>query len=245
MSSQNGSLEEFFRAANASPWSEVLWETVLGYFNKRGVSQVIYHHLPPLGAADEGRVRVIAQGVPDGWLQTYVRGKLFRIDPVSTNAMRSEEPFYWSKIGEKVKLNAEQADLVQKTYTSVFGEGLAMQVFGPGGRNGFFGLSVPDDQLAPTIIREYQCVCQTSHQMYCRMLRDRLPPPPKLSDRELEVLEWVARGKSNSVIADIVGISRHTVDAYMRRVFLKLGTTDRITAAIRGLGTGLIKGYVA
>jgi DNA-binding CsgD family transcriptional regulator len=54
----------------------------------------------------------------------------------------------------------------------------------------------------------------------------------------------VARGKSNSDIATIMGVSAHTVDAYLRRVFLKLGTTDRVTAAIRGAGSGLITGVI-
>jgi LuxR family transcriptional regulator/LuxR family quorum-sensing system transcriptional regulator CciR len=54
------------------------------------------------------------------------------------------------------------------------------------------------------------------------------------------VLSWVARGKSNTSIAEILGISVHTVDAHLRRIYLKLGVYDRISAAVRGIGTGLI-----
>ncbi|MEL6127648.1 MAG: helix-turn-helix transcriptional regulator, partial [Pseudomonadota bacterium] len=63
-----------------------------------------------------------------------------------------------------------------------------------------------------------------------------------LSAREREVLEWVAKGKSNSAIAKIIGVSIHSVDAYMRRIYAKLGVNERVTAAIRGLGSGLIHG---
>ena len=51
---------------------------------------------------------------------------------------------------------------------------------------------------------------------------------------------WVAKGKSNSVIADIIGISPNTVDTYLRRIFEKLEVSDRVTAALRGLAIGLI-----
>jgi len=51
---------------------------------------------------------------------------------------------------------------------------------------------------------------------------------------------WVARGKSNAVIADIVGISQHTVNGYLRRVYLKTQTSDRTTAALRAIGDSLI-----
>ena len=40
--------------------------------------------------------------------------------------------------------------------------------------------------------------------------------------------------------ASILGISAHTVDAHLRRVYLKLGVFDRMSAALRGLGFGLI-----
>ncbi len=48
------------------------------------------------------------------------------------------------------------------------------------------------------------------------------------------MLGWVARGKSNALIGDILGISGATVDAHLRRIYLKLGVFDRISAAVRG-----------
>ena len=49
------------------------------------------------------------------------------------------------------------------------------------------------------------------------------------------------RGKSNASIGEILGISAHTVDAHLRRIYLKLGVVDRLSAALRGLGFGLIR----
>ncbi|MHA3915802.1 LuxR family transcriptional regulator [Halovulum sp. GXIMD14793] len=238
-------LEDFFRAANAAAWSEDLWRVVVRYFQSHGIDMVIYHHLPPLGAPDEGRPRIAADGVPIDWLRPYIRQKLYRVDPIPLHALRSEEPFFWDQIRDLTPLEPQHKEFLIQFEAAGLGDGLAIQVFGPGGRNGYFGLGISGPRPDSDVISVYQCVCQTAHQKYCLSVRSRLPAPPRLSERELEILEWVARGKSNSVIADIVGISAHTVDAYMRRVFLKLGTTDRITAAIRGLGTGLITGNVA
>jgi len=42
------------------------------------------------------------------------------------------------------------------------------------------------------------------------------------------------------VIADIIGISQHTVNGYLRSIYLKTNTSDRTTAVLRGLGDGLI-----
>ena len=78
------------------------------------------------------------------------------------------------------------------------------------------------------------------HLRYCALLTPTLGKLPVLSAREAEVLTWAARGKSNAAIGEILGISAHTVDAHLRRIYLKLGVFDRISAALRGLGFGLI-----
>ena len=95
-------------------------------------------------------------------------------------------------------------------------------------------------RLEPAVLNEFQWVCQLAHLRYCALLVPTLGPLPELSGRETEVLAWVARGKSNNLIGEILGISTHTVDAHLRRIYLKLGVFDRISAAVRGLGVGLI-----
>jgi len=54
---------------------------------------------------------------------------------------------------------------------------------------------------------------------------------PGLSRRESEVLIWVACGKTNSDIGEILGISRRTVDTFLSRTYEKLGVENR-TAAV-------------
>jgi DNA-binding NarL/FixJ family response regulator len=63
---------------------------------------------------------------------------------------------------------------------------------------------------------------------------------PVLSPREREVLVWVAKGKSNSVIADILGVSESTVDTFLRRLYNKLNATNRITAVVKAIRLGII-----
>ncbi|WP_068117153.1 helix-turn-helix transcriptional regulator [Tropicimonas marinistellae] len=62
-----------------------------------------------------------------------------------------------------------------------------------------------------------------------------------LTPREHEILGWIASGKSNAVIAEILGISRHTVDTYNRRIFRKLDAADRTTAAVKALHAGVLE----
>jgi DNA-binding CsgD family transcriptional regulator len=56
-----------------------------------------------------------------------------------------------------------------------------------------------------------------------------------LSEREAEVLYWVAAGKSSPVIGTILGIRHDTVRAHLKKIFAKLGIENRLSAALRAL----------
>lgn len=61
-----------------------------------------------------------------------------------------------------------------------------------------------------------------------------------LSDREAEVLNWVAGGNSNKRIAAQLFISEDTVKAHIRSVLAKLNASDRTHAVTIGLKRGII-----
>jgi DNA-binding CsgD family transcriptional regulator len=55
------------------------------------------------------------------------------------------------------------------------------------------------------------------------------------TDREREVLGWIAAGKSNAQIAGIVGASPRTVAKHLERIYGKLGVESRTAAAMRAV----------
>jgi DNA-binding NarL/FixJ family response regulator len=61
-----------------------------------------------------------------------------------------------------------------------------------------------------------------------------------LSDREIAVLEAVAAGKSNKVIAAQLSLSEDTVKGHMRSIFSKLDVNDRTQAVTVALRRGII-----
>ncbi|MDX2111350.1 MAG: LuxR family transcriptional regulator [Verrucomicrobiota bacterium] len=65
--------------------------------------------------------------------------------------------------------------------------------------------------------------------------------PAGLSPREVEVLTWLAQGKSNPEIAIILALSTRTVHKHMEHIFQKLGVENRTTAILRAFELGLAK----
>jgi DNA-binding CsgD family transcriptional regulator len=53
-----------------------------------------------------------------------------------------------------------------------------------------------------------------------------------LTATEQEVVEEVCRGQSNSQVAARLGISRRTVEAHLRSIYLKVGVSSRLALAV-------------
>ncbi|PWT90854.1 MAG: DNA-binding response regulator [Proteobacteria bacterium] len=65
------------------------------------------------------------------------------------------------------------------------------------------------------------------------LLRSKLT----LTHREAEVLLWIARGKSNRDIADILTLSPRTVNKHLEQIYAKLGVENRTSAAALAMRT--------
>ena len=67
------------------------------------------------------------------------------------------------------------------------------------------------------------------------------PKLVELNDREVEVLTWVARGKTSVEIAQIVGLTKRTVDFHIDNARAKLGAATRTEAVIKATTGKLIE----
>lgn len=62
----------------------------------------------------------------------------------------------------------------------------------------------------------------------------------ELTSREVQVLEWIVRGKSNKAIATTLSISEATVKSHVNSLLSKLGVADRTQAATTALQRGIV-----
>jgi two-component system, NarL family, response regulator len=64
---------------------------------------------------------------------------------------------------------------------------------------------------------------------------------PSLSEREVEILQLVAEGNSNAMIASKLSLTEGTVKVHIYNIMKKLEVTDRTAAVVAGIKRGFIK----
>ncbi len=187
-----------------------------------------------------GRI-LLNHGFPPRWAEQYHR-RLRTIDPLPGYGMDVMHAFRWGAVLTEMPLTPVQRLYRRYLEALGMGDGIAVVVWGPGGRCGFMGCGLPVDETAfdpPSYPGIHMCA-QLGFNRHCGLLEDQWAGDIRLSPRELEILHWAARGKSNPDIATIIGISPATVDTYMRRVFQKFGSNDRTVACLRAQELGFI-----
>ena len=58
-----------------------------------------------------------------------------------------------------------------------------------------------------------------------------MTPSPKLTNRQIQLLNLFSVGKSNASIAEVMQISEHTVKVHIWRLFSRIEVTSRLEAA--------------
>lgn len=214
-------LDEFLTAKGVEVWS---YHITLEHLVKLNLEAgFIFHSFDP------------------AWVERYRSRHYYEIDPIIAHSVQASAPYRWWDIGELVELSEAQKAYIADAKAHLTG-GYGVPVHGTHGTAAYFGIGAQTRSLDfdMTELAILQLACHQTHARYLQLHGAIETPLPKLTPRETEVLQWVVKGKSNSVIAEVLGISEHTVDTLMRRIYRKFDVTDRTSAALRAVGAGLV-----
>lgn len=180
---------------------------------------------------------------PDAWKEHYVDHGFQAIDPTLIMASRSVGVVDWTRLKDIDgfhKVFRDAADFGIGT------KGLTIPVRGPYGDRGMFSVvrECSDGEWA-SLRREIISGLQTQATLFHdRLMRHgrtmAAMRQPVLSEREKEILQWIAAGKSQPDIGVILTISTRTVEVHLRSVREKLGALSTPQAVARAIGMGLI-----
>ena len=97
-----------------------------------------------------------------------------------------------------------------------------------------------ESPLAPSIARKIVTRMTGGHSRASAATRSENPPADELSERELDVLRYLAQGMSNRAIGEALFISDRTVQAHLTNIYAKLGVTTRLDAVLTAIRRGVL-----
>ena len=221
---------------------EAILEYVYAAAREEGAVWFSYHFTPIFDSPTSRNTFIWARAYPPELQKLYFSEGFRELDPVPQLTLLHGPILTWRKAME---LGA--TDTNSKRYFDVFREknienwaGFAL--YGPRNREAFAALTFRTDPetFESGKLIQIHTMLQVAHLQICKVIENE-EPDIALSDREREVLEWMGRGKSSGEIGSILDISPETVKTYVRRIYDKLETNDRITATVRALKMGLIE----
>ncbi|MEM7689310.1 MAG: LuxR family transcriptional regulator [Pseudomonadota bacterium] len=206
-----------------------------------GGDKFSYHFTPAFDSQTSTKARVFARGFSKQWITLYNDGALRKIDPIPDTIMEAGRVMSWSDAIEDAKLTEAEGVFVSEARKNGLKCGVGFPLWGPKQRDAYAAIGFPEESFDAdkcTVVAE-QMVLQAAHQRICELIPVD-DERPRLSARESEILHWVGKGKSNTDIATILGLSPDTVATYLGRAYTKLGSRDRVGATVRALKLGLI-----
>ncbi|CDX12646.1 Autoinducer-binding domain-containing protein [Mesorhizobium plurifarium] len=176
---------------------------------------------------------------PQPWTSHYLHSRYEELDPVVHQARLRHEPFRWGAGVGDLNLAASQRDLMNEAAQFGIRSGFTIPIHD---RRGLFAaLTFASDERQPLffrVIERYERALQLIAIFFHiharrRMTSERMVDGVALSNREIQCLEWAARGKSDWEIGRILGISQRTAAFHLDNAKKKLGVRTKIQAAIR------------
>jgi DNA-binding CsgD family transcriptional regulator len=233
-------MDIILRRISDAPSLPLIWRHMTRYFRRHGFSASSYY------IVRSGSNLPAAVPLQDGFsheeVEAYLSFDFQRLDIVPRIALAAGVPVRWREAWASVQTTPEEREFLAALRAVHFPDGYSLPCYGPGNRNAVVSICNRKDETetSKAELTRMQFAAQAAHLRICALFADEVALDRQLSSREKEILDWVARGKSNTVIADILEISPGTVDTYMRRIYEKLDVSDRTSAAVKGVGLGLI-----
>lgn len=236
-------IETFIRASNAAATED----DVFACFSKalRGLGFDVEYYFFPSDTAQAAHkpFRALFSTAPALIIDMYVSHRLEKVNITHNLARASGQVTPWFKSPSNMDIDPNYAAFRHESQQTGLTSGFAIPVFGPGTEIAYVDIGTYKSKGKIDLSsEEVQIARLLSYQLHDRMkaLLQEERALPVLSAREKEALQWVMAGKSDTVIGELMNISEHTVNTYLKRCYQKLGVANRIAAVVKALAYGLI-----
>jgi LuxR family transcriptional regulator, quorum-sensing system regulator BjaR1 len=220
---------------------EAVSKTLIDELAAFGFEYVTVWSLPGPGQAPiEG---VLLNTRPQDYVEHYNQKNLHSHDPVVTELRHTLRPFSWQDVRLRRRLSPKEQQIMDEAQDFDVSDGFIVPIFSYSGSLALVSpcgrapdLSAPSRSAIEIISIAGQQALQRGKLGEQRLAPNRQP----LTSREREVLSWVAAGKDDDEIGQILSISPATVAYHVENAKKKLDAYKRSMAIVVALRRGEI-----
>jgi LuxR family quorum sensing-dependent transcriptional regulator len=177
---------------------------------------------------------ILLNGWPDGWYERYRSQGHYRHDPCAERSRTTADPFFWSELDSQSL--SEPATIVMRE-AAAFGlrEGVCIPIHSPFAPPAAVSVAGEIVDLPPATIHIVSALARHAFRALVWSIDTAGPGTPVLSEREREILQWTAAGKTAWEISRILAISLHTANTHLKNARYKLGAANATHSVVEAL----------
>jgi LuxR family quorum-sensing transcriptional regulator LasR len=234
----NALLLDLLEAPSDLAWCECLFGLARGL----GFDQVLYGVVPSRHTRFE--TAFLRSNYASEWRHRYDANGFAYVDPTVGHCLSSTLPLVWapSTFGK-----GAPGALYEEASAHGIRSGVTLPVHGPQGEFGLMSFvndarpGIPIERAVAEALPGLSLIRDYAFASSARFREARAEPEaPRLTRRELEVLQWVMAGKSSWEVARITSCSEATVNFHLANVRQKFGVNTRQQAVVKAIALGLI-----
>ena len=178
---------------------------------------------------------------PVEWIEHLLKEERFTDDPVLIASELTVAPFTWAELPALLPLTRRHTGYMQAARARGLGQGYTVPIHVPGEAAGLCSFVTGHNRPLPArslpAMQYLACFAfESARRLAPRPSLDT--GPARLTPRQLDCVVLAARGKSNWVVGEILGISPQTVHKYLESAKQRYGVSSRTELVVRALFDG-------
>ncbi len=236
-------LEKFIEQSNQSSDKDQVFALYTRAIYELGFDKVVYTFMTDHNSIGQQAGHGILSNYPNEWINYYKEKKYHRIDPVVQKGMSKCYAFTWESLEKTICLKMKQTLFMREAEEFGLLNGVGIPLHR--GIGEIAGIGIASDSrfnINKDMLSKIHLITEQFHNVYCELTQEDLfrDETIYLTHKETEVLKWMANGKNNSEIADILHVSISTIKFHQQNTYNKLSANDRVLAVTKAIRMGLI-----